>query len=78
MSSSINKDKFKLTKLTYLNLSCNKLSTLDGTEDLENLKELNVSHNKIQSLEAFSTFISKRNLNLSNIKGKFNIWFKTI
>lgn len=58
-----------LQKLKYLNLSCNKITALDGIEDLESLTELNVSHNKITSLEPFSRFFTKRKLVTLDIKG---------
>ena len=67
--SSLNKAFYSLTKLTYLDLSCNKLNSLDGIEELENLEFLNVSHNKIITLSTFSKFINKNKLNTINIKG---------
>ena len=67
--SSLNKAFYSLTKLKFLNLSCNKLNSLDGIEDLENLEYLNVSHNKIVSLTTFRKFVNKNNLNTINIKG---------
>ena len=67
--TSLNKDLYSLLKLKYLDISCNKLSSLDGIEDLENLEYLNASHNKIISLSVFSKFINKNNLNTINIKG---------
>ena len=33
---SLNKAFYSLTKLKFLNLSCNKVNSLDGIEDLEN------------------------------------------
>lgn len=58
-----------LTKLNFLDVSCNKLNSLDGIEDLVALRELNASHNKISSLSPFSRFSTKRALKTLNIKG---------
>ena len=66
---SLNKAFYSLTKLKFLNLSCNKVNSLDGIEDLENLEYLNASHNKITTLSTFRKFINKNNLNTINIKG---------
>ena len=66
---SLNKAFYSLTKLKFLNLSCNKLNSLDGIEDLENLEYLNASHNKIVTLSTFRKFTNKNNLNTINIKG---------
>ena len=67
--TSLNKAFYSLTKLKFLNLSCNKVNSLDGIEDLENLEYLNASHNKITTLSTFRKFINKNNLNTINIKG---------
>ena len=42
--ASLSKYFVSLTKLKYLDISCNKLSNLDGIEFLGNLENLNASH----------------------------------
>ena len=61
--SSLNKSFYSLIKLKYLDISCNKLNSLDGIECLENLEYLNASHNKIMTLSSFAKFNVKKNLN---------------
>ena len=60
--SSLNKYLYSLVKLRYLDISCNKLSNLDGIELLENLENLNAAHNKIVMLSCFKNFKTKKNL----------------
>ena len=67
--TSLNKFLYSLIKLKYLDISCNKLSSLDGIENLENLENLNAAHNKISTLSCFKKFNTKKNLNTLNIKG---------
>ena len=67
--TSLNKYLYSLIKLKYLDISCNKLSSLDGIENLENLENLNASHNKLVTLSCFKKFNIKKNLNTLNIKG---------
>ena len=54
---------YSLKKLIILDISCNKLQSLDGIEDLDSIKEINAAHNKISSLEPFSRFVYKKRLN---------------
>ena len=67
--TSLNKYLYSLIKLKYLDISCNKLSSLDGIENLENLENLNASHNKLITLSCFKKFNIKKNLTTLNIKG---------
>ena len=67
--TSLNKYLYTLVKLKFLDISCNKLSSLDGIEFLENLEHLNAAHNKLVTLSCFRKFKNKKNLSNLNIKG---------
>ena len=59
-----------LSRLTYLNISCNYLVSLNGIENLINLQEANFAHNKINNIDALGELgkISNRLLRILKLE----------
>lgn len=73
----------ELAQITVLNLSQNKIDSLEGIEKFSNLKKLDLSHNLISDLAGFPKkyglyeLIIKNN-NLKSVKGISNTYLKII
>jgi hypothetical protein len=59
----------KLTNIIHLDLSFNKLETLDGIDQFPSLIYLNVSNNLLLSLSTFSKVLKKELISVLQIKG---------
>ena len=60
---------FKLSSVTHLDLSFNKLQSLDGIEQFYNLLYLNISNNLLNSLQCLSKISKKETLSVLQFKG---------